>query len=241
MAAWRACWAIARRRTGAAQLNPLRHVDPVGTVFLPGMLALAHAPVFGLAKPVPVDVRGLPHPRRAMMIVGAAGPAMNFVLAAVAAVGIGILARIEPGAGAVAQFVFDNLVNFLVINLSLACFNLLPLPPFDGSHIVEGLLPERAANAYARLRPLGFPIILVLLVVLPWLMPAIDPVQALLVPPVSWLGEHCQLSRALWPAARSTPEYIFSLVVNCRAGLIAWRACPCRWYDISGKEQTDDP
>jgi Zn-dependent protease len=109
---------------------------------------------------------------------------------AVAAVGIGILARIEPGAGLVAQFVFDNLVNFLVINLSLACFNLLPLPPFDGSHIVEGLLPERAANAYARLRPLGFPIILVLLVVLPWLMPAIDPVRALLVPPVSWLGEH---------------------------------------------------
>ena len=94
------------------------------------------------------------------------------------------------GAGLVAQFVLDNLVNFLVINLSLACFNLLPLPPFDGSHIVEGLLPERAANAYARLRPLGFPIILVLLVVLPWLMPAIDPVRALLVPPVSWLGEH---------------------------------------------------
>lgn len=175
---------------GRLSFNPLRHVDPVGTVFLPGMLALAHAPVFGWAKPVPVDVRGLPHPRRAMMIVGAAGPAMNFVLAAVAAVGIGILARIEPGAGAVAQFVFDNLVNFLVINLSLACFNLLPLPPFDGSHIVEGLLPERAANAYARLRPLGFPIILVLLVLLPWLMPAIDPVRALLVPPVSWLGEH---------------------------------------------------
>lgn len=175
---------------GRLSFNPLRHVDPVGTVFLPGMLALAHAPVFGWAKPVPVDVRGLPHPRRAMMIVGAAGPAMNFVLAAVAALGIGILARIEPGAGAVAQFVFDNLVNFLVINLSLACFNLLPLPPFDGSHIVEGLLPERAANAYARLRPLGFPIMLVLLVVLPWLMPAIDPVRALLVPPVAWLGEH---------------------------------------------------
>ncbi|GHD03733.1 site-2 protease family protein [Novosphingobium pokkalii] len=175
---------------GRLSFNPLRHVDPVGTVFLPGMLALAHAPVFGWAKPVPVDVRGLPHPRRAMMIVGAAGPAMNFALAAVAAVGIGILARIEPGAGLVAQFVFDNLVNFLVINLSLACFNLLPLPPFDGSHIVEGLLPERAANAYARLRPLGLPIILVLLVVLPWLMPAIDPVRALLVQPVSWLGEH---------------------------------------------------
>ena len=136
---------------GRLSFNPLRHVDPVGTVFLPGMLALAHAPVFGWAKPVPVDVRGLPHPRRAMMLVGAAGPAMNFALAVVAALGLGVMARLAPGAGAVAQFVAANLVNFLAINLFLACFNLLPLPPFDGSHIVEGLLPRRAAQAYARL------------------------------------------------------------------------------------------
>jgi len=175
---------------GRLSFNPLRHVDPVGTVILPGMLALAHAPVFGWAKPVPVDVRGLPNPRRAMMLVGAAGPAMNFVLAAVAAVGIGILARIDPGPGAVAQFVADNLVNFLAINLFLACFNLVPLPPFDGSHIVEGVLPASAARAYGKLRPLGFPIMLALLVVLPWLLPSVDPVRALVVPPVMWLADH---------------------------------------------------
>ncbi|MDR6511540.1 Zn-dependent protease [Novosphingobium capsulatum] len=175
---------------GRLSFNPLRHVDPVGTVILPGMLALAHAPVFGWARPVPVDVRGLPHPRRAMMLVGAAGPAMNFALAVVAALGLGIMARLAPGAGAVAQFVAANLVNFLAINLFLACFNLLPLPPFDGSHIVEGLLPRPAAQAYARLRPLGFPIMLVLLVVLPWMMPSLDPVRAVVVPPVTWLADH---------------------------------------------------
>ncbi len=175
---------------GRLSFNPLRHVDPVGTVILPGMLALAHAPVFGWARPVPVDVRGLPHPRRAMMLVGAAGPAMNFALAVVAALGLGIMARLAPGPGAVAQFVAANLVNFLAINLFLACFNLLPLPPFDGSHIVEGLLPRPAAQAYARLRPLGFPIMLVLLVVLPWMMPSLDPVRAVVVPPVTWLADH---------------------------------------------------
>ncbi|WP_062788501.1 site-2 protease family protein [Novosphingobium capsulatum] len=175
---------------GRLSFNPLRHVDPVGTVILPGMLALAHAPVFGWARPVPVDVRGLPHPRRAMMLVGAAGPAMNFALAVVAALGLGIMARLAPGPGAVAQFVAANLVNFLAINLFLACFNLLPLPPFDGSHIVEGLLPRPAAQAYARLRPLGFPIMLVLLVVLPWMMPSFDPVRAVVVPPVTWLADH---------------------------------------------------
>ena len=84
---------------GRLSFNPLRHVDPVGTVFLPGMLALAHAPVFGWAKPVPVDVRGLPHPRRAMMLVGAAGPAMNFVLAVLAA--LGLWERMAPHAAAI--------------------------------------------------------------------------------------------------------------------------------------------
>lgn len=174
---------------GRLSFNPLRHVDPVGTVILPGMLALAHAPVFGWARPVPVDVRGLPRPRRAMMLVGAAGPAMNFALAVVAALAIGVLARFVTVPGAVAQFVAANLVNFLAINLFLACFNLIPLPPFDGSHIVEGLLPERLARGYARLRPLGFPVILLLLIGLPWLFPAIDPLRTVIDPPVNWLAD----------------------------------------------------
>ncbi|NMN06496.1 MULTISPECIES: site-2 protease family protein [unclassified Novosphingobium] len=174
---------------GRLSSNPLRHVDPVGTVILPGMLALAHAPVFGWARPVPVDVRGLPRPRRAMMLVGAAGPAMNFALAVAAALAIGVLARFVTVPGAVAQFVAANLVNFLAINLFLACFNLIPLPPFDGSHIVEGLLPERLAPGYARLRPLGFPVILLLLIGLPWLFPGIDPLRTVIDPPVNWLAD----------------------------------------------------
>jgi len=177
-------------RQGRLSFNPLRHVDPVGTVILPGMLALAHAPVFGWARPVPVDLRGLPDPRRKMMLVGAAGPAMNFALALLAAIGIGLLARMAVAPGPVAQFVADNLVNFLAINLFLAMFNLLPLPPFDGSHIVEGLLPERLAQGYARLRPIGFPIVLALLVLVPWLIPSFDPVRAVVAPPVTWLADH---------------------------------------------------
>lgn len=176
------------QRLGRLSFNPLRHVDPVGTVFLPAMLALAHAPVFGWAKPVPVDVRGLPNPRRAMMVVGAAGPAMNIALAFVSAVALGVLARFVPDPGAVARFASDNLVNFLAINLFLAAFNLIPLPPFDGAHIVEGLLPEGLALRYARLRPLGMPLVMILLVILPWLAPRFDVLPVLLGPPVLWLG-----------------------------------------------------
>jgi Zn-dependent protease len=176
------------RRLGRLSLNPLRHVDPVGTVLLPGLLALTHAPVFGWAKPVPVDARYLRDPRRGMMLVGAAGPAMNFVLAALAAAGMGLAARAgvaQPGTAA--KFLDDNLTNFLVINLSLGLFNLLPVPPFDGSHIVEGLLPERLADRYARLRPFGMVLMLVLLLVVPWAF-GVNVVAHLIGPPFEWLA-----------------------------------------------------
>ncbi|GMM59553.1 site-2 protease family protein [Novosphingobium pituita] len=175
-------------RLGRLSFNPLRHVDPVGTVLLPGMLALAHAPVFGWAKPVPVDVSGLPRPRQAMMLVGAAGPAMNFALALLASVALGLEARFLSAPGVIGQFVADNLVNFLAINLFLGSFNLIPLPPFDGSHIVEGLLPTALADRYAQLRRLGMPLVLLLLVILPWLAPRFDLVRLVLAPPVLWLG-----------------------------------------------------
>jgi Zn-dependent protease len=95
----------------------------------------------------------------------------------------------------VARFAALNLFNFITINVFLALFNLLPIPPFDGSHIVEGLLPERAAAQYERLRPLGFPIMLLLIVVLPWLVPGFDPIGKLVVPPVEWLtGQYMSLA-----------------------------------------------
>ncbi|WP_068072965.1 site-2 protease family protein [Novosphingobium lentum] len=174
-------------------LNPLRHVDLVGTIILPGMLALAKAPVFGWAKPVPVNKWRLRNPRRDMMLVGAAGPASNLVLALIGAVLLGLLVRFSTTTaqpGAVVLFVAENLKNFLAINVFLALFNLLPLPPFDGSHIVEGLLPERAAAGYARLRPLGFPLVFMLLIVLPYLAPSLHLLDRVLLPPVSWLVEH---------------------------------------------------
>ena len=173
-------------------LNPLRHVDPIGTIVLPGMLKLIGAPVFGWAKPVPVIKERLRNPRFGMMAVAAAGPGTNFVLAALAAIGLGLLVRFyaDPGdtPGALAQFVSANLNNFIMINVFLGIFNLLPVPPFDGSHIVEGLLPRRAAAIFARLRPVGFPLLLILLLVIPWLFPQAGVVERLVLPPVEWAG-----------------------------------------------------
>ena len=182
-------------------LNPLRHVDPIGTVIVPGLLALVKAPVFGWAKPVPVIKQRLRNPRFGMMLVAAAGPASNLLLAALGAVLLGLLVRalensaLTPG---VSGFIVANFVNFLMINVFLALFNLLPIPPFDGSHIVEGLLPPRAAQYYDRLRPLGFPLVLVLIVVLPSLIPGFDPVGRLVVPPVQWaIGHYLELAQAV--------------------------------------------
>lgn len=172
-------------------LNPLRHVDPFGTIVLPGILALAKLPVFGWAKPVPVDKWRLDNPRRDMMLVAAAGPASNLVLAAVGAVLLGLLALgFSQSAGPVVTFLALNANNFILINVFLAFFNLLPLPPFDGSHIVEGLLPRRAARAYARLRPYGLPLLFLLLLVVPYVFPEFAVVRRLVLPPVIWMADH---------------------------------------------------
>ncbi|MEL0252860.1 MAG: site-2 protease family protein [Novosphingobium sp.] len=173
-------------------LNPFRHVDPFGTIILPGLLKLSGAPVFGWAKPVPVDFRRLRNPRVGMMLVAAAGPVTNFVLAAIAAVGLGVLVRAtdsmgEPGLGAL--FLSDNLRNFLLVNLFLGAFNLLPIPPFDGSRIVMGALPAPLARGYARLEPFGLIMVFGLLVILPYFAPDLHLVQRLIGPPVEWMGQ----------------------------------------------------
>ena len=173
-------------------LNPLRHVDPVGTLLVPGVLWLTTHTAFGWAKPVPVIKQRLRNPRFGMMAVAAAGPASNLVLAAVGAVLLGLLVRgvgdAQPGEPL--RFIALNLGNFLTINIFLALFNLLPIPPFDGSHIVEGLLPPRAALVYERLRPLGFPLVFILLIGLPYLIPGFDLVSRVVLPPVQWLSGH---------------------------------------------------
>lgn len=163
--------------------NPIRHVDPVGTVVLPLGLAVAGAPVFGWAKPVPVDGRRLRDPRTGMMLVALAGPGMNMALATLGAVALGLVfgATGEP-AGA-ARFLADVLFSFVVVNVFLALFNLLPLPPFDGGHVVEGLLPRPLAREYAKLARFGFPLMLILLVLLPMLSPSLNIVARVVAPP----------------------------------------------------------
>lgn len=172
-------------------LNPIRHVDPIGTVVLPGFLALAGAPIFGWAKPVPVNARRLRNPRKGMMVVAAAGPITNLLLGALGAVLLGLLIRFAGEApGSAATFAAMNLNNFILINIFLALFNLLPVPPFDGSHIVEGALPRSAARVYAKLRPFGFPLLFLLLLVIPYLFPEWGIVERLVLPPVKWASDH---------------------------------------------------
>ncbi|WP_298674500.1 site-2 protease family protein [uncultured Sphingomonas sp.] len=170
--------------------NPLRHVDPIGTVVLPLALAIAKAPVFGWAKPVPVRAERLRNPRWGMVAVALAGPAMNLLLAGVAAVAIGLVAGNAMADGApqgVAGFLWANLTNFLLINIFLAVFNLLPIPPFDGGHVVEGVLPRPLAWQWAKLARFGFPLLILLLVVVPMVFPGASIVQHIVGPPADAL------------------------------------------------------
>ena len=154
------------RRKGRLSINPLRHVDPVGTLALPLILAVAGAPIFGWAKPVPVVARRMRNPRLHMVLVALAGPGMNLLLAAVGALLLAAL-MVRPGSGLVWLFLALNLINFVAINIFLAVFNMLPIPPFDGGHVVEGLLPRAAALHYAKLRRYGFLLLFALLFLVP--------------------------------------------------------------------------
>jgi Zn-dependent protease len=178
---------------GRLTLNPVKHVDPFGTIILPGMLKLAGLPVFGWAKPVPVVKGRLRNPRRDMMIVAAAGPGSNLVMALIGAVALGLVMRGYAGGAEpsiAVSFVAANLFNFILLNIFLALFNLLPIPPFDGGHIVEGLLPPQAARKYAAMHSKALLIMILLLVVLPWIAPSLNVVSWLVLPPVEWLTDH---------------------------------------------------
>jgi Zn-dependent protease len=154
-------------RMGRVSFNPFKHIDPFGTIVLPALLLLARSPfLFGYAKPVPVNFRALRHPRRDMILVAAAGPVMNLILATLAALGFHLLGYAPD---LLVRFVGENLRNLLVLNVVLAVFNLVPLPPLDGGRILVGVLPKALARPLARLEPYGLIILIGLLIVLPLL------------------------------------------------------------------------
>ncbi len=165
------------RDQGRLTLNPLKHIDRVGTIILPGFLLISqlltmHRVVFmfGWAKPVPVSAWKFANPRRGMAIVALAGPAMNFLLVWLTALALRALADADTGA-----MLTTILLDFMAVNLVLGLFNLLPIPPLDGGRVVVGLLPERLAVSWARLERFGLIIVLVGILVLPKVF-GIDPI-----------------------------------------------------------------
>jgi Zn-dependent protease len=154
------------KEQGRVSLNPFRHIDPVGTVILPLALALTSPFVFGWAKPVPVNFGRLRNPKRDMVWVAAAGPAINLFLALVSARLLYIVPALPESA---VGWTFETLRNSLFLNVILCVFNLLPIPPLDGGRIAVGLLPVHLARRLAGLEKYGMVLIIGILIGLPWL------------------------------------------------------------------------
>jgi Zn-dependent protease len=171
-------------RLGRVSFNPLVHIDPFGTILLPVILLLLRSPfLFGYAKLVPVNFRALRYPRAGAILVAAAGPGMNLLLATIAALGFHIVAYIPTPA---AQWFAANLKNALLLNVVLAIFNLLPIPPLDGGRILVGILPGAFARSISRLEPYGMLILIGLLFVLPML--GLDPISRLIMTSTNAVG-----------------------------------------------------
>lgn len=154
-------------RLGRVTFNPFRHIDPFGTLLLPGMLLLISggAVMLGFAKPVPVNFRGLRNPRGDMVLVALAGPGANILLAIVAALLFHVVKYLPPDVG---LWVAHNLNNAIMLNVILAVFNMLPIPPLDGGRVAVGLLPDFLAFPLARLERFGIFIVLGAIFLLPW-------------------------------------------------------------------------
>jgi Zn-dependent protease len=164
------------KEAGRLTLNPIAHVDPFGTVILPAILILSHAPPFGFAKPVPVNPRRMRSPRNDGLLVSLAGPATNIVIAVAAAIAIRLFAADDLAAfrfGVSLPLGTEILLSFGFLNVVLAAFNLITLPPLDGSAIVERLLPAHLWPSYLRLRQYSMGLLLLLVFLLPGVLSTI--------------------------------------------------------------------
>jgi Zn-dependent protease len=199
-----AAWALGdqtARRAGRLSLNPIRHVDRFGTLLLPGFLLLSQLLtvgrvlfMFGWAKPVPVDPSGFRYPRQMMALVAIAGPLMNVSLAYLTAL---LLRILDPP-----PVVVEAAGAFIVFNLVLGIFNLVPIPPLDGGRIAVGLLPKPAARVWAGLERYGILIVMALIAGPSLLREAgihVDPLGAILEPAVNWAFVHILLLAGVAP------------------------------------------
>ena len=157
------------RSRGRVSLNPLAHIDPFGTVLLPLLMLAAGGPVFAFAKPVPVYLNNLKHPKRDELLVALAGPLSNVLLALAGALIGYVLLPLLAGQAAMSllYYLFSFFMTFIAVNLSLAFFNLIPLPPLDGSSILVPFLKGTALREYYRIQQYAMPILLVILYLLP--------------------------------------------------------------------------
>jgi Zn-dependent protease len=154
------------RHLGRLSINPAVHVDPIGTLLFPLIAFMTNVPLIGWAKPVPVDTRHLRHPRRDFALIAAAGPASNLLMAATAALLLAVIPGPAPGDiayRAVSHPAFQLLDLFVYINVLLAVFNMIPVPPLDGGNVLMGVLPPGGARLVEQLRPYGFLILYALM------------------------------------------------------------------------------
>jgi Zn-dependent protease len=167
------------KRSGRLTLNPIPHIDPFGSIILPALGAISGLPVIGWAKPVPVNPARMRHPRRDIVFVSLAGPTTNFVLMGLAAVAARAEYRSNNGilGGAIdtssSSLLLEITVFFAFVNLLLGIFNLLPIPPLDGSALVERLLPHDWLPVWYRFRPYGLLVIFLLIFTIPGLLSSI--------------------------------------------------------------------
>jgi Zn-dependent protease len=185
-------------KMGRLSLNPIRHIDPFGTIILPLLLAVSGAPAFGWAKPVPVVPSRLRNPRWHMVLVAAAGPATNILLAFVTIVVMLAVIRFAGiPTGNISGFLFENVRNFITINLFLAVFNMIPMPPFDGSKVLAGFLPDGLRERFQSLDRYALFFMIGLLLIVPLVAPQFNLVGRYIIIPAAWLYKALTSAAAL--------------------------------------------